>query len=40
MSSINLLAIFNPSNYLRGGYFTLPWEPISQKFHIPAEELI
>ena len=40
MSSINLLAIFNPSNYLRGGYVTIPWEPISQKFQIPAEELI
>ena len=40
MSSINLLAIFNPSNYLRGGYVTLPWEPISKKFQIPPEELI
>lgn len=40
MSPINLLAVFNPSNYLRGGYVTLPWQAISKKFQIPSEELI
>ncbi|MDJ0695087.1 hypothetical protein [Mastigocoleus sp. MO_188.B34] len=40
MSPINLLAIFNPSNYSRTGYFTLPWEPIYKKFQIPSEELV
>ncbi|ARV59138.1 hypothetical protein BZZ01_11250 [Nostocales cyanobacterium HT-58-2] len=40
MPSINLLAIFNPSNYWRSGYITVPWQPIYQQFQIPPEELV
>jgi hypothetical protein len=40
MSSINLLAVVNPSNYWREGHVTIPWQPIYQEFHIPAEELV
>ncbi len=40
MSSINLLAISNPSDYWRGGYITVPWQPIYQHFQIPPEELV
>ncbi|MDJ0733568.1 MAG: hypothetical protein QNJ47_05680 [Nostocaceae cyanobacterium] len=40
MPSINLLAVFNPSNYWRTGYVSIPWQPIAQKFQIPATELI
>ncbi|NJM70708.1 MAG: hypothetical protein HC862_11025 [Scytonema sp. RU_4_4] len=40
MPSINLLAIFNPSNSWRSGYITLPWQPIYQQFQIPPEELV
>lgn len=40
MPSINLLAVFNPSNDWRGGYVTVPWEPIYQQFQIPPEELL
>jgi hypothetical protein len=40
MPSVNLLAIFNPSNYWRSGYITVPWEPIYQQFQIPKEELV
>ncbi|ARV61054.1 hypothetical protein BZZ01_22700 [Nostocales cyanobacterium HT-58-2] len=40
MPSSNLLAVFNPSNYWRGGHVTVPWQPIYQHFQIPPEELI
>jgi hypothetical protein len=40
MPSMNLLAIFNPSNYWRSGYVTVPWQPIYQQFQIPPEELV
>ncbi|RUT04361.1 hypothetical protein DSM106972_045890 [Dulcicalothrix desertica PCC 7102] len=40
MASINLLAVFNPSNYWRSGFITLPWQPIYQQFQIPPEELV
>ena len=40
MSSINLLAVFNPSDYWRGGYVTVPWQPIEREFQIPPEELV
>lgn len=40
MPSLNLLAISNPSDYSRGGYITVPWQPIYQQFQIPAEELV
>ncbi|BAZ41017.1 hypothetical protein NIES4101_69790 [Calothrix sp. NIES-4101] len=39
MPSINLLAVFNPSNYWRSGYVTVPWQPIYQEFQIPPVEL-
>jgi hypothetical protein len=39
MPSLNLLSIFNPSNYWRGGYVTMPWQAIAQQFQIPPEEL-
>jgi hypothetical protein len=40
MPSINLLAIFNPSNYWRGGYVSLPWRAIAQEFQISPDELV
>jgi hypothetical protein len=40
MPSSNLLAIFNPSNYWRGGHVIMPWQPIYQQFQIPPEELV
>jgi hypothetical protein len=40
MPSLNLLTVFNPSNYWRGGYVTLPWQKIAQQFQIPPEELV
>jgi hypothetical protein len=40
MSSINLLAIFNPSNYWRSGQIALPWQPIARQFNISPEELV
>ncbi|MUG98569.1 hypothetical protein F7734_42275 [Scytonema sp. UIC 10036] len=40
MPSMNLLTLFNPSNYYRSGYITVPWYPIYQEFQIPPEELV
>lgn len=40
MPSSNLLAVFNPSNYWRGGHVTMPWQPVYQQFQIPPEELV
>ncbi len=40
MSSVNLLAIFNPSNSWRSGYLTVKRQPIYQQFQIPPEELV
>ncbi|MEA5502882.1 hypothetical protein VB735_07130 [Halotia wernerae UHCC 0503] len=40
MPSLNLLAVFNPSNYWRSGYITMPWQAIAQQFQIPPEELV
>jgi hypothetical protein len=40
MPSSNVLAIFNPCNYWRGGYVTIPWRSLYQQFQIPAEELV
>jgi hypothetical protein len=40
MPSLNLLAIFNPSNYWRGGYVTVGWNAIAQQFQIPPEQLV
>jgi hypothetical protein len=40
MPSINLLTVFNPSNYWRGGHLSIPWQPIYQQFQIPPEELV
>ncbi len=40
MPFLNLLAVFNPSNYLRRGYITIPWQAIAQQFPIPPEELV
>jgi hypothetical protein len=40
MPCTHLLSIFNPSNYWRGGHFSIPWQPIYQQYQIPAEELI
>lgn len=40
MSSINLLAISNPSDYWRSGHITIPWQPIYQQIQIPPEELV
>ncbi len=39
MSSLNLLTVFNPSHYWRGGYVTIPWHIVRQ-FNISSEELI
>jgi hypothetical protein len=38
--SINLLAVFNPSNYSRSGFITVPWQTIYQQFEILPEELV
>ncbi|BAZ33177.1 hypothetical protein NIES4074_56870 [Cylindrospermum sp. NIES-4074] len=40
MPSLNLLAVFNPSHYWRGGYVSIPWKEITQEFHISPEELV
>ncbi|HEY9672916.1 MAG TPA: hypothetical protein V6D11_15840 [Waterburya sp.] len=40
MSSINLLAISNPSDYWRAGYITVPWQPIYQQVQILPKELV
>ncbi|MBF2063088.1 MAG: hypothetical protein IGS39_01440 [Calothrix sp. C42_A2020_038] len=40
MPSINLLAVFNSSNYPRSGIVTLPWQPVYEQFNIPPEELV
>ncbi|AFZ24096.1 hypothetical protein Cylst_1838 [Cylindrospermum stagnale PCC 7417] len=40
MPSLNLLAVFNPSNYWRSGNISLPWQAIAQKFQISPEELV
>jgi hypothetical protein len=40
MPSHHLLSIFNPSNYWRGGHFTIPWQPIQEEFQILPEELV
>ncbi|MBW4564105.1 MAG: hypothetical protein KME32_23785 [Mojavia pulchra JT2-VF2] len=39
MPSLNLLSVFNPSNYWRSGYVTIPWQAIAQQFQISPEEL-
>jgi hypothetical protein len=39
MPSLNLLTVFNPSNYWRSGYVTIPWQ-IVQQFQIPPEALV
>lgn len=40
MPSINLLTVFNPSNYWRSGICSIPWQAIAQQFQIPPEELV
>lgn len=40
MSSLNLLAVFNPSNYWRTGHITIPWQTVAQQWQIPPEELV
>ncbi|MBH8551214.1 hypothetical protein I8751_02215 [Nostocaceae cyanobacterium CENA357] len=40
MPSLNLLAVFNPSNYWRKSYITISWQAIAQQFPIPPEELV
>ncbi|BAY98931.1 hypothetical protein NIES37_29090 [Tolypothrix tenuis PCC 7101] len=40
MPSLNLLTVFNPSNYWRSGNFTIPWQAIAQKFQISPAELV
>ncbi|XZF63746.1 MAG: hypothetical protein ACSI46_03095 [Gloeotrichia echinulata DVL01] len=39
MPSLNLLTVFNPSNYWRNGYVNIPWTAVEQ-FQIAPEELI
>ncbi|MBW4645705.1 MAG: hypothetical protein KME23_22415 [Goleter apudmare HA4340-LM2] len=39
MPSLNLLTVFNPSNYWRSGYVSVPWQ-IAQQFHISPTELV
>lgn len=34
------LAVFNPSNYWRGGHVTLPWQPIQKQTGIPPEKVV
>ncbi|MBD2356181.1 hypothetical protein H6G41_16370 [Tolypothrix sp. FACHB-123] len=47
MPSLNLLTVFNPSNYWRSGICTIPWQAMSstgyanaQQFAITPDELI
>jgi hypothetical protein len=40
MPSLNLIAVFNPSNYWRSGYITMPWQAIAQEFQIPTDKLV
>jgi hypothetical protein len=40
MPSVRLLSLFNPSNYWRGGYVSVPWQPIAQVFQISPDELV
>jgi hypothetical protein len=40
MPSLNLLAVFNSSNYWRSGHVTIPWATITQEFGIKAAELV
>ncbi len=40
MPSINLLAVFNLSNYWRRGHVSIPWQAIAEEFQIPPEELV
>lgn len=40
MPSINLLTVFNPSNYWRSGICSIPWQAIAQQFQITPEELV
>lgn len=39
MPSLNLLTVFNPSNYWRSGYVCIPWRT-AQQFQISPEELV
>ncbi|MEB3338029.1 MAG: hydrogenase maturation nickel metallochaperone HypA [Leptolyngbyaceae bacterium] len=40
MTSMNLLAVFNPLDYWRSGYVTVPWQAIAQQFQISPEALV
>ncbi|MBE9006523.1 hypothetical protein IQ259_15985 [Fortiea sp. LEGE XX443] len=40
MPSLNLIAVFNPSNYWRSGYVTMPWQGIAQEFQISPNKLV
>ncbi|OUL37142.1 hypothetical protein BV372_03865 [Nostoc sp. T09] len=40
MPSLNLLTVFNPSNYWRSGICSIPWQAIAQQFQISPEELV
>jgi len=39
MPSLNLITVFNSSNYWRNGHITMPWQAIAQKFQISPDEL-
>jgi hypothetical protein len=34
------LAVFNPSNYQRGGYVVTPWNPIYEQTKIPPDKIV
>jgi hypothetical protein len=40
MPSLNLLTVFNPSNYWRSGICSISWQAIAQQFQISPEELV
>lgn len=40
MPCLNLLTVFNRSNYERSGYIAIPWEAIATQLQIPAADLI
>lgn len=40
MPHLNLLTVFNPSNYGRSGYVTVPWQAIAPQLQIPPAEIV
>lgn len=40
MTLLNLLAVYNPSNYWRSGIVTLPWMPIAHELGLKPDEVV